>query len=385
MDTGNYTQTTVSQPTAPSTTSVFDLKVQAPLIRERVIEGLIEEPKISTGLTASRSFFNGEQMLRLSDLERDLDLGQVVRVNVEKDQNPFSLFQKSEVSYTSVDDCHEQIDVDCTVPCINTLPAFQYIMFRYDTEYAYGVRACDRDKQFWDESFFTKQYAKSRAAKDFGREVDYWNKVIDTLRATPAQTVDAFTAQTHSTHFWANAGTITANGRDEITEAYQYLANSYDDINATVFMSREAAKELIATVETPYNLNFSTQKVDTFGQWEYPGFTVDAKVQTILGLDNVVIMERSPWLTYAADGGGLSTQYPLWNETGTKQFVAILDPRVGYSVAIDGYHLTIEPYDCDKLIRGMIDTEYVGTGVTFPQLGLLIEFDQYTHPAAPSA
>lgn len=379
-----YTQTTVSQPTAPSTTDVFDIKVQAPLIRERVAEGIVEEPKIATGITSAQSFFNGEQMMHVTDLQRDLTLGQVIRVNIEKDQNPFDLYQKTSVEYGSVDECHEQIKVDCTVPCINTLPAFEYVLFRYDSEYAYGVRACDRDQDFWDEAFFTRQYAKSRAAEKFGREVDLWNKVIDTLRATPATTVDAFTAQFHSTHFWANGGTLTANGRDEITEAYHYLVTSYADINPTVFMSDYAAKELIATVETPYNLNFNTQRVNTFSQWEIPGFSVSTKVQEILGLDNVVIMDRSPWLTYANDSA-LSTQYPLWNETGTKQFVAILDPRVGYSIDKEGYHLTIEPYDCDKLIKGMIDTEYVGTGITFPQLGLIIEFDQYSHPTQPSA
>lgn len=377
---GNYTQTLVSQPTAPSTETVFDIKVQAPLIRERVAEGIVEEPKIATGLNVDSSFFRGQEMMHVSDLTRDLPLGQTLRVNIEKDQNPFSLFQKTAVTYDSVDDCHEQIEVPCTVPCINTLPTFEYVIFRYDSEYAYGVRACDRDKEFWDESFFTRQYAKSRAAEKFGIEVDVWNKVIDNLRATPATTVDAFTAQFHSTHFWANAGTLTANGRDEITEANHYMQTAWADINLTTFMSDYAAKELIATVETPYNYNFQTQRVNTFGQWELPGFSVSSKVQEILGMNNVVIMDRSPWMTYAGDGGALTTQYPLWNETGTKQFVAILDPRVGYVIRKDGYHLTIEPYDCDKLIRGMVDTEYVGSGITFPQLGLIIEFDQYTHP-----
>ena len=32
---------------------------------------------------------------------------------------------------------------------------------------------------------------------------------------------------------------------------------------------------------------------------------------------------------------------------------------------------------CDKLYVGMIDTVYVGTGITFPQYGLIVEFDQF--------
>ena len=77
--------------------------------------------------------------------------------------------------------------------------------------------------------------------------------------------------------------------------------------------------------------------------------------------------------------GTLSTQYPLWNNDTTKQYVAILDPRVGYSFEKEGYHLDIKPYDCDKLYVGMIDTVYVGTGITFPVFGLIIEFDQFTY------
>ena len=77
--------------------------------------------------------------------------------------------------------------------------------------------------------------------------------------------------------------------------------------------------------------------------------------------------------------GSLETQFPLWNTDATKQYVAILDPRVGYSFEKDGYHLNIKPYDCDKLYVGMIDTVYVGTGITFPVYGLIIEFDAFEY------
>jgi hypothetical protein len=101
------------------------------------------------------------------------------------------------------------------------------------------------------------------------------------------------------------------------------------------------------------------------------------RVKEILGINtNVVVLMRSPWMTVG--GQTLSTQYPLWNADATKQYVAILDPRVGYSFEKDGYHLNIKPYDCDKLYVGMIDTVYVGTGITFPIYGLIVEFDQYT-------
>ena len=78
-------------------------------------------------------------------------------------------------------------------------------------------------------------------------------------------------------------------------------------------------------------------------------------------------------------GNSMTTQYPLWSADGEKQYVAILDPRVGYSFEKDGYHLNIKPYDCDKLYAGMIDTVYVGSGITFATLGLIIEFDGFTY------
>ena len=58
----NYTQTTVTAPTAPSTESKFDIALMAPLIREMVVDGLIEEPKLQAVITSARSFFTGNQL-----------------------------------------------------------------------------------------------------------------------------------------------------------------------------------------------------------------------------------------------------------------------------------------------------------------------------------
>ncbi len=382
LESSTYTQTIVTEPTAPSTETVFDLDIMAPLLREIVAEGIVEEPKLSQELDSARSFFTGQRIIKSDFLLNNLKFGQQIRVNIEKDQNPLSLFQKKAIEYKAIDACHDQIDLDCTVPCINTLPEFQYLIFRFDCEYAYGVRACDKNKDFWEFDFFTKQYALSRRAEQFGRELDLWNTVIKGLLAAPATTVDAKLAQTHPTHYWANGGTVTANGRCLITEAYWYLVTNFVDINPTVFMTDEAAHELIRSVENPYNLNRSQNVVNTFKDWDVPGFMISTAVEEILGtVKSVVIMKRSPWLTVGGGGSGsgagaLTSQFPLWSEDTTKQYVAILDPRVGYQFAKDGYHLVINPYDCDKLIRGMIDTEYVGSGITFPQYGLIIEFNE---------
>lgn len=379
VDSSTYKQTVVAEPTAPSTTSMFDLGVMAPLLREIVADGIIDEPKLAQDLDSARSFFTGQSIIKSDFLLSNLKFGQQVRVNIEKDQNPLGLFQKDTISYKTVDSCHDQIELDCNVPCINTLPTFQNLIFRFDTEYAYGVRACDKNKDFWDFDFFTKQYALSKRAEQFGRELDLWNTVIKALIAAPATTVDAALAKVHPTHYWSEQGTITANGRTLITEANWYLKTNFVDVNPTVFMTDEAAHELIRSVENPYNLNRSQNVVNTFVDWNVPGFMVSTAVQEILGtVQSVVIMKRSPWLTVTKDQG-LTSQFPLWNGDGTKQYVAILDPRVGYQFAKDGYHLVINPYDCDKLTRGMIDTELVGSGVTFPVYGMILEFAQSTY------
>ena len=378
-----YTQTVPAAPVAPSTVDTFDLGIQAPLIRELVSNKLVREPAMQKELTSARSFFNGEQLIDSSFLLNNLKFGQKFRVNIKKDQNPFSLFAKDTISYDAIDSCHDQIDLDCTVPCINTLPTFDSVIFCFDTEYAYGVRACDKNKDFWDFDLFTEQYALSREAEQFGREVDLWNKVIKGLIAAPATTVDAKLAAVHPTHYWANIGTVTNYGRAAVAEAYWYLTNNFAGINATVFVSDEFGHELVASVENPYNLNKTTQIVRTFEDWDVPGFVIDSAVKQILGGQiNVVTMKRSPWMTYSTTVSGattFTTQYPLWADDASKQYVAILDPRVGYEFAKDGYHLVINPYDCDKLVRGMIDTEYVGSGITFPQYGMILEFTPYTY------
>lgn len=378
-----YTQTVVTPATEPSTSSVFDLAVQAPLIRELVNDAVVPEPKLQAELNSARSFFTGDRIIDAQGMLNNLKYGQQFRMNIKKDQNPLGLYKKSALEYGVVDSCHDQITLDCTVPCLNTLPTFQSVIFRFDTEYAYGVRACDKNKDFWDFNFFTEQYALSKRAEQFGRELDLWNTVIKALIAAPASTVDVKLAAKHPTHYWADAGTVTANARTLLTEADWYMRNNFADINPTMFMPAEVATELIKSVENPYNLNQAQTRVNTFEDWDVPGFVISSAVKEILGtVQSVVIMKRSPWLTTAADGEGTTTytsQYPLWNADATKQYVAILDPRVGYQFAKDGYHLVINPYDCDHLIRGMVDTEYVGSGVTFPQFGLVIEFDPYTY------
>lgn len=373
-----YTQTTVTTPVGPSDSSKFDLAVQAPLIREIVAEGLVEEPKLQMELDSARSFFTGDSIIKTDTLLSNLKFGQEVRVNIEKDQNPLGLYQKDSISYNTVDSCHDQINLSCTVPCINTLPTFEYILFRFDTEYAYGVRACDKNTDFWNLDFFTKQYALSKRAEQFGKELDFWNTVIKGLIAAPATTVDVKLAGTRPTHYWSNLGTVGTYGKTLITQAHWYMVTNFDNVKPTVFMTDEAARELIKSVENPYNLNRTQTIVNTFEDWNVPGFLASTAVKEILGtVDSVVIMKRSPWLTTAttsAYSGTYKSQFPLWSEDTTKQYVAILDPRVGFQFEKPGYHLNILPYDCDKLVRGMIDTEYVGRGITFPQYGMILEF-----------
>ena len=187
--TTGYEQTLVTAPTAPSTETFFDYELNFPLYREIVKEDIIDEPALKMELDSARSFFTGESMIDTSFLLRNLEYGQELIVRIKKDQNPFSLFQKEEIEYEAIDSCHDHIVLNCEVPCINTLPTFDELRFRFDCEYAYGVRMCDKNKAFWTTEFFTRQYALSRRAYQFGREVDLWNKVIDGLVAAPATTV----------------------------------------------------------------------------------------------------------------------------------------------------------------------------------------------------
>ena len=379
---GTYNQTVVSEPTAPSTTSVFGPEFNYPLLREIVSRRIIDEPQLTQGITSARSFFTGDSLIDKSTLMSNLKFGQEIKVNILKDQNPFSLFQKREMTYKEVDACHSALDLDCTIPCVNTMPEFDHLTFRFDTEYSYGVKMCDKDTDFWNVEYYARQYTKSREAMEFGREVDLWNTVIRGLIAAPATTVDAKLAQLHPTHYWANLGDVTTNARCVVPEAYWYMYNNFTGLNLTVFVTEEFGTELVRSVETPYNLNFSTQRVNTFEQWTIPGFTINAAVKAIFGGIPVVVMKRSAWLTYAGGGSGeagIVSQFPLWSQDGSKQYVAILDPRVGYEIAKDGYHLEIRPYDCDHLERGLQDTLYTGRGITFPQYGLVLEFDAFSY------
>lgn len=376
-DASGYTQTVVTTPTAPSTTSMFDLQHFAIDIRELVAEGHVEEPTLAAELDSSRSFFNGNTLIKDQTMLSNLRVGQEWKIIIDKDQNPFDLVSKTEMAYEAVDPCHNQLKLDCEVPCINTLPEFESMIFRFDTEYAYGVRACAKNVDFWDLGYFTKQYAKSERAYRFLREVDLWNVAVKAAIASPATTTDAALAQVHPTHFWENLGTVAANGAYNVRLGYQYLVDNFTDIRPATFVTKEFVQELVDSVELPYNENMTIQKVNTYDQWHVPGFDVANAAKTIIGtVGEVIVLRRSPWLTYANEGA-LVTSYPLWSEGAASQYVAMFDPRYAYTFEHEGFHLVINPYDCDKLVRGMIDTVYTGSGVTFPQYALILEFDSF--------
>lgn len=379
----DYTQTVVTKPTAPSTTSSFDLTHFGPLIREKVAPRIINEPFMQHTITAATSFFNGENIMQVNGLLRDLRYGQELVIPVLKDQNPFGLYATDSIAYNAVDSCHNQITLDCTMPCVNTLPEFDELVVRFDTEYSYGVKMCDKNRDFWPVEFFTEQYQKSREAELFGMEVDYWNKVIQTRIASPAATVDVTLAAKHPTHFWENLGDAAANAVDLIREAERYFVTSFQGFNPTVFISAEMAQTIIEEATLTIGANTTIADVNTRVQWDVPGFMVDEQVRKLLGsVPYVVIMERSPWMTYATTTTGenpvttYTTKYPLWSADATSEYVVIADPRAGYRLVKDGYHLVINPYDCDKLTRGMQDTEYVSQGATFPQYCLILEFNR---------
>lgn len=372
----NYTQTTVACPTTPNA-APMDLKVMRPLIREIFTDRYTDEPMLQAEFTSAASIFKGNDVIQSQDLLRNIRFGQKLTVSVMKDQNPLSLYSSKEIEYDDIDACHEQIDLACSVDCISTTPEFQRLEIVFDHEYVYGVRACAKDTQFWDFDLYYRQYRLSKGGYEFGRELDAWNTMVQGIIAAPATTVDIKVAENHATQYWPNLGSVAANARMEIMTAYQYMVNAYAGFNPLIVMSPELATELILSVENPYNLNLSQTMANTFEAWAIPGYQQNAAVATILGLpdsSNVVIMKRSPWM--AAQG---CVKYPLWSQDMTKQYVAIFDPRVMYDFSIPGIRLDIEPYDCDKLVQGQIETEYVAMGITFPQYGMILEFDQTSH------
>lgn len=364
-------------PTGPSSTSVLDMKIMGPLIRQIWQKRIIDEPRIRWQITSAHSFFTGESMIDWGELLSNLRYGQEIIVPIKKDQNPLNLYQSTPINYGPVgENCARQIEIPCSVPCISTEPSFETLRFSFDTMYAFGVRACTVTEDFYDMSWYMDQYGLSREAKDFGQEVDLWNKVIKGLIAAPATTIDVNYSAAHPTHYWSNLGNFTANTIDLVRSAANYFWNAYE-VNPSMIMTPEMGRKFIAAVQTEWNFNANWQRINTFEQYDVPGMLIDEQVREILGINMYVLfLERSNWLTWTAANGQQVTRYPLWSDDLSKEYIAILDPRVGYSIVRPGTHLDIMPYDCDKMIKGMIDTEYMGSGITFPQYGMILEFNR---------
>lgn len=378
----NYTQTTVAAPVpVPGSTGgaamvPFDVDTFLTLRRPLFVEGIIEEPMYQMSMTSANSFFTGNSIVKPQFLTSNLELGTELFAYVEKIQNPLNLFAKEAMSYEDIDNkCLSMLELNCQMACLNTLPSFEMLRFRFDTEYSWGVVACDKNKQFWDMDYFTRQFSKSLAAKNFGREVDMWNKVIGNLKATPATTVDARLAAAQPDHFWENLGSAAINGKYFVGLADSYMRTSLDYVDPKIVITQEFSNEIINAYQTPWGVNNRNERINTTYDWSVPGFELAEQTRQLLGVQStVLIMYRSPWLTYS-NAGALVSQYPLWNNTGTKQYVAILDPRVGFQFAVPGYTLRIQPYDCDHIQRGIQESEYVGSGITFPVWGMILEFD----------
>lgn len=377
--TDRYTQTVPGPaPVGPSSTDVLDMKIMGPLIRQIWQTRIIDEPRMEWQITSAHSFFTGEQMIDWGTLLNNLRYGQEIIVPIKKDQNPLNLYQSSPIQYGAVgDNCARQIEIPCSVPCISTEPSFETLRFSFDTMYAFGVRACVVTEDFYPYEWYQDQYGLSREAKDFGQEVDLWNKVIKGLIAAPATTVDVTRQAAHPTQYWPNLGNFTANTIDVIRSAANYYWNAWQ-ANPSMIMTPEMGHKIVASVQTQWNFNANWQRVNTFEQYDIPGLLIDEQVREILGINMYVLfLRRSNWLTWNGQAGGtFVTKYPLWSDDLAKEYVAILDPRVGYSIIKPGTHLDIMPYDCDKMIKGMIDTEFMGSGITFPQYGMILEFNR---------
>lgn len=380
----NYTQTKITAPVkVPGSTGgaamvPFDYDTFVTLRRPLFVEGMIEEPMYQMEITSADSFFTGNTIVKPQFLTSNLTLGTELFAYVEKIQNPLSLFAKDTMSYEDIDNkCLSMLELNCQMACLNTLPSFEMLRFRFDTEYTWGVVACDKNTQFWDMDYFTRQYSKSIAAKNFGREVDMWNKVIGNLIATPATTVDARLAVAQPDHYWQNLGSVAINGKYYVDQAQAYLKRSIAGIDPKVIVSDEFATEIINAYQTPWGVNNSNERINTQYDMNVPGFELAEQVRQLLGImPTVYIMPRSPWLAYpGTTAGTLVSQYPLWSADGKKQYVAILDRRVGFQFEVPGYKLEIRPYDCEHIQRGIQESEYVGSGITFPVWGLILEFD----------
>lgn len=372
-----YTQTLPAAPTGPSESSVLDMKIMGPLIRQIWQTRVIDEPRISWDITSAHSFFTGESLIDWGTLLANLHYGQEIIVPIKKDQNPLNLYQSSAINYGTVgENCARQIEIPCELPCISTEPSFGTLRFSFDTMYAFGVRACVVTEDFYPYEWYQDQYGLSREAKNFGQEVDLWNKVIKGLIAAPASTIDINYVTAHPTQYWNNLGNFTANTIELIRSAANYFWNAYE-VNPSMIMTPEMGQKIIASVQTQWNFNANWQRVNTFVQYDVPGLLIDEQVREILGVNMYVLfLRRSNWLSWTTTEGQTVSRYPLWSTDLTKEYIAILDPRVGYSVVRPGQHLDIMPYDCDKMYKGMIDTEFMGSGITFPQYGMILEFNR---------
>lgn len=389
----DYTQTVVTKPvpvpgsTGGAAMKPADYKDFSVFVRPIFADGTVQEPMYQMYITSSNSIFRGNEIVQPQTMLGDLAVGQETNIIIEKAQNPFDLFASETLAYTPLDgQCASTLNLNCQMACLNTLPSFEVMKFRFDTEYTWGVVACAKNKKFWNFDYFTRQYGKSLAAKNFGREVDLWNTVVKGLIAAPATTVDAKLATTYADHYWQNLGSVATNARDLIGLAGWYFQTSFADVNPLIVMPAEMGHDIIKSVETPAGLNATYQRENTNFAWDIPGYKVDEQVRNIIGTEiTVLFLERSPWLTYAGTNAGtIVSQYPLWSADGTKQYCVIFDPRVGYQFETEGYHLDIQPYDCEHLQQGMQDSEYVGSGITFPVYGMVLEFDSYK-PNLPAA
>lgn len=371
----NYTQTVVTAPTKPSETSYLDMKLMAPLIRQLWQDRILDEPRLQWDITSAKSFFKGNSLIDWSYLERNIRYGQQLIIPIKKDQNPFSLYTQSALSYDDVQNCTQMLDIPCEMPCISTAPTYDTITVSFDTMYAWGVRACVVTEDFYPFEWYMDQYGLSREAKNYGQEVDLWNKVINGGIAAPATTVAYEMAQVHPTQYWNNLGDFSADTIQQIRSAAYYMVTNYN-VNPSIIMTPEMGQKIVSSVQTQWNFNANWQRVNTFEQWDVPGMMIDEQVRQIIGVNMYVLfLKRSPWMTYQV-GGQVVTKYPLWSADMTKEYVAIMDPLVGFMYTRRGGHLDIMPYDCDKMLKGLIDTEFTASGITFPQYMTLLEYNR---------
>lgn len=365
-------------PTFDMPSTVLDMDVMEPLVKQLVQDRILESPLIEAD-KLDTSFFNNS-LVDFGAFDRNLGYGQEIQFRFREDVKPLENAEASDLTYKEDINCGAQLDLSCTIPCGGTAPTWKTGRFRLSRQYAAMAQICRVTEPFMTEVDFMTEYRRSMEAAKLMYSLDVWNALVRDGLATQAKTLDSRIAGSAdfnaATHAWDASGVTSDKWLPLLNIAYNYMNRTYKG-EFSMFAPSEIALELDKAILKSGIAGATRQTISGIQLGtDYNGMVRRKELPSLLSNVSLnIIPEHNDY----TDAQGVN-HHPLYSENSEDMYVVIASRDAFVHHTVNGITRTTLG-DCnspDGIIDKITSVFYAGFATVHPEKVLVIKF---TRPA----